>query len=111
MTLRDMWKIGAVILANVEAILLPETTKEVSSIMRAASEHNQIIVPLASATGLVGGGIPDSSSNAVILSLRKMNHVREINADNRPMVAEAGCILQNLHELTEEKGLYFPLNF
>ena len=92
------------------AILLPASTKEVSEIMRAAATHDQVIVPQGGNTGLVGGGIPDSSGNAVIISLAKMNRVRDINADNRSMVVEAGCILQTLHELAEAEGLYFPLN-
>ena len=92
------------------AILFPTSTDEVSAIMKAASEHNQIIVPQGGNTGLVGGGIPDKTGNAVILSLARMKRIRDINKDNRSMVVEAGCILQTLHETVEAKDLYFPLN-
>ena len=92
------------------AILLPRATEEVSKIMAAALKHKQIIVPQGGNTGLVGGGIPDASGKAVILSLSRMTNIREINTANRSMVVEAGCILQTLHEAVEEKGLYFPLN-
>ncbi|MGC6474842.1 MAG: FAD-binding oxidoreductase, partial [Candidatus Puniceispirillaceae bacterium] len=61
-------------------------------------------------TGLVGGGIPDKSGQAFVLSLSRMNKVRSISKANRSMVVESGCILQELHKLAEEQDLYFPLN-
>ena len=50
---------------------------------------------------------PDSSGKTILLSLRRMNRIREIDATNMSMTVEAGCVLQTLHEKTEEAGLYF----
>ena len=91
-------------------VLLPETTKQVSKIMKIASEEMIPIVPQGGNTGLVGGGIPDKSGNSVILSLSKMNKIRSFSINNKSMIVEAGCILQNIHDYAENNKLYFPLN-
>jgi len=93
-----------------QAVLFPRSTDQVSQILRIAEEHSIIIVPQGGNTGLVGGGVPDSSGQAFVLSLSRMNQVRSFSKANRSMVVEAGCILQDLHKLAEENGLYFPLN-
>ena len=93
-----------------EAVLFPRNTEQVSAIMRRANEQGLVIVPQGGNTGLVGGGIPDKSGQAFILSLSRMNKVRSISKANRSMVVESGCILQELHKLAEEQDLYFPLN-
>ena len=92
------------------AILLPTNTDMVSSILKFADEHDLYIVPQGGNTGLVGGGIPDASGRMLVLSLSRMNAIRDISADNRSIVVEAGCILQNIHEAAEAHDLYFPLN-
>ena len=93
-----------------EAVLFPRSTEQVSAIMRRANEQGLVIVPQGGNTGLVGGGIPDKSGQAFILSLSRMNKVRSFSKANRSMVVESGCILQELHKLAEEQDLYFPLN-
>jgi hypothetical protein len=61
-------------------------------------------------TGFMGGATPDADGRTILLSLRRMNRIREIDATNMSMTVEAGCVLQSLHEETEKQGLYFPLN-
>ena len=80
-----------------KAILMPTDTNMVSKIMQIAHEQNQVVVPQGGNTGLVGGGIPDSSGKSIILSLQKMNHIIDFSSDNRTITVEAGCILQNIH--------------
>ncbi|MGC6518102.1 MAG: FAD-binding oxidoreductase [Candidatus Puniceispirillaceae bacterium] len=92
------------------AILLPNSTQDVSEIMKLAEAHEVYIVPQGGNTGLVGGGIPDTSGKMFVLSLARMNKVRSFSEDNRSMTVEAGCILQDLHELADSHDLYFPLN-
>ena len=92
------------------AILLPTSTAMVADLLAFADEHNVTIVPQGGNTGLVGGGIPDQSGTMIILSLRRMNNIRSLSVDNRSMVVEAGCILQDIHTAAEEQDLYFPLN-
>ncbi len=93
-----------------QAILMPRSTQHVAQILAHAETHNQIIVTQGGNTGLVGGAIPDKSGTAFILSTAKMNQVRDISAINLSMTAEAGCILEQIHSLTEAQNLYFPLN-
>ena len=92
------------------AVVLPENTDQVSAIMKFADEHDLAVVPQGGNTGFMGGATPDSSGKTILLSLRRMNRIREIDATNMSMTVEAGCVLQTLHEKTEEAGLYFPLN-
>ena len=82
-----------------EAVLFPRSTEQVSAIMRRAHEQGLSIVPQGGNTGLVGGGIPDKSGKAFVLSLSRMNKVRSFSEANRSMVVESGCILQELHKL------------
>ena len=82
----------------------------VSQILKLADEEHLYIVPQGGNTGLVGGGIPDKSGGMFVLSLSRMNKVRSLSADNRSMVVEAGCILQDIHETADKHDLYFPLN-
>ena len=93
-----------------QGVLFPRSTEQVAQIMAIADEHNIIIVPQGGNTGLVGGGIPDKSGQSIVLSLTKMNKVRELSVKNRSMIVESGCILEELHKTAEEHNLYFPLN-
>lgn len=61
---------------DAEAVLFPRNTEQVSAIMRRAYEQGIIIVPQGGNTGLVGGGIPDNTGRAFVLSLSRMNKVR-----------------------------------
>ena len=92
------------------AILLPTSTEMVQQILKLADEEDIYIVPQGGNTGLVGGGIPDKSGGMFVLSLSRMRQVRSVSADNRSMVVEAGCILQDIHEVADKHDLYFPLN-
>lgn len=92
------------------AVVLPACTDEVVAIMALADKHDIVVVPQGGNTGFMGGATPDAQGNTILLSLRRMNRIRDIDAQNMSMTVEAGCILQNLHEATEAEGLYFPLN-
>ena len=95
---------------SAQGVLFPRSTEQVAQIMAIADDHNITIVPQGGNTGLVGGGIPDKSGQSIVLSLTKMNKVRELSVQNRSMIVESGCILQELHKTAEENNLYFPLN-
>ena len=92
------------------AVVMPETTEQVSQVMALADTHDIVVVPQGGNTGFMGGATPDDAGNSILLSLRRMNRIREIDATNMSMTVEAGCVLQTLHDTTEKQGLYFPLN-
>ena len=91
------------------AILAPSSTEEVAAIVRLAAEHRVPLVPQGGNTGMAAGATPPADGSALILSLRRMNQVRSISAENRLAVAEAGVILAELHDRALEIGMRFPL--
>jgi len=92
-----------------QAMASPATTAELSALVRLCAEHGVAIVPQGGNSGMVGGATPDESGEAVLLSLRRMNAIRELDVSGRKVTCEAGVILQTLHEAAEAQGLRFPL--
>lgn len=91
------------------ALLAPASTEEVSEIMRLANLHRLALVPQGGNSGMVAGATPDSTGESVLLSLRRLNRIEEIDAQSRLVRCGAGVILQNLHDAVAEQGLRFPL--
>jgi len=91
------------------AILQPQSTEEVAAIVALANEHGVPLVPQGGNTSMVGGATPPADGSALILSLRRMNRVRSIDRGAMRAVAEAGVVLQTLHEAALGQGLRFPL--
>lgn len=92
------------------AVLLPGTSTEVSQIVKLCAERQIALVPQGGHTGFCGGATPDNSGKQVILNLKRMNHIREIDVANQTITVEAGCILQVVQEKAAEKGYLFPLS-
>jgi FAD/FMN-containing dehydrogenase len=91
------------------AILAPSSTAEVVEIVRLAGRHRVPLVPQGGNTGMVAGATPPADGSALLLSLRRMNRVRSISAEDRIAIAEAGVILADLHERAAGIGTRFPL--
>lgn len=91
------------------AMASPADVREVSALVKLCAAHGVPIVPQGGNSGMSGGATPDASGNALLLSLRRMNAIREIDAAGRKAVCEAGVVLQTLHEAAAEAGLRFPL--
>jgi FAD/FMN-containing dehydrogenase len=91
-------------------VLRPGSVEEVSKIMRLASETGTPVVPQSGNTGLVGAQVPDASGHAVVLSLSRLNRIREIDALSNTATVEAGVILQTLQEAADGADRLFPLS-
>ncbi|HCQ66535.1 MAG TPA: FAD-binding oxidoreductase [Rhodobacteraceae bacterium] len=91
-------------------VLLPKSTDEVARIVRLCNETGTGLIPWGGGTGVVAGQLSPDNDNAIILSVERLNRVREINAQDFAMVAEAGCILENVHAAAAEHRLMFPLS-
>ena len=91
-------------------VVRPTTTLEVSEVLALANELSVPIIPQGGNTGLVAGGVPFEGGDEVILSLGRMNRIREIDAQNFTMTVEAGCVLQTLQDAAEEADRLFPLS-
>jgi FAD/FMN-containing dehydrogenase len=93
-----------------QALISPATVEEVSATVSLAREAGMPIVPQGGNTGMVGGATPSPEGNALLLSLRRMNRIRSIDATGGIAVTEAGVVLSNLHDAALEKGCRFPLS-
>jgi FAD/FMN-containing dehydrogenase len=91
------------------AILSPASTAEVVAIVHLAGEFNVPLVAQGGNTGMVAGATPPADGSALLLSLRRMNRIRSLDAQANVAVAEAGVILANLHAAVAEAGRRFPL--
>lgn len=87
----------------------PASTQEVSELLKLCADHSIPIVPQGGNSGMAGGATPDARGDAILLSLRRMNAIRELDAGAGIAVCDAGVILQTLHEAAEEADLRFPL--
>ena len=93
------------------ALLRPRDSSEVQQIVRWAGRHGIALVPQGGNTGLVGGGIPEHGGRpAVLLSLRRMNRVLAVDPHGLSLLAEAGTILDHVHEAADAAGCRFPLS-
>lgn len=91
-------------------VLMPSSTAQVSEIVTLCAEAGVGVIPYSGGTGVVAGQLSIDDDNAIILSLEKMNAVREIDTDDAVMVAEAGCILENIHAAAIDADMIFPLS-
>ena len=92
------------------AVVRPGNTQEVAQIVKACAAAGKSIVPQGGNTGLSVGSTPDDTGMQVVLSLQRMNAVRNFDAANLTVTVEAGCILQTLQETAEKSGYLFPLS-
>ena len=91
------------------AIVKPKSTKEISKILEFSYKKNIPCIPQGGNTGLVGGQIPFSKDH-IVISLERMNKIKEINKIDQSITVEAGLILSNLQKECEENNLFFPLS-
>ena len=89
-------------------LLKPAATAQVAAILAICNQTGTAIVPQGGNTGLVGGQIP--LRGEVLLSLKRMNQIREINQDGMTLTVEAGVTLQQAQQAAAGVGLLFPLS-
>jgi FAD/FMN-containing dehydrogenase len=88
-------------------VVKPASTEEVSGVVKVCAEMGIPITPQGGNTGLCGGATPDGQ---VLLSLSRMNRIRDIDTLDFTITVEAGCILQNIQAAVAEKDRLFPLS-
>ena len=86
-------------------VVYPTTTEQVSQVMQIASATNTPVVTRGGGSGLAGGAI--GSPGEIVLSLERMNTIKEISTTNRSAVVEAGVINDHLNEEAKKHGLWF----
>jgi glycolate oxidase len=89
-----------------EAVVLPRSAASVSKLLAFASAHRIPVTARGAGFGYVGGCVP--ARGGIVLSLERMNRIKEIHAGDFVAVAEAGVVLQTLQKAVERRGLYYP---
>jgi len=89
-------------------VLRPGSTAEVSEICKLASAHKIALVPQGGNTGLVGGQTPHNGE--VVVSLRRLDKIREVDTASNTMTVEAGVVLQIAQAKAAEVDRLFPLS-
>ncbi len=92
------------------AVVRPADAEQVALVVRLCRERRIPLVPQGGNTGLMGAATPDNSGQAVVLSLARLNKVREVDTDNDTITVEAGCVLANVQKAALEAGRLFPLS-
>jgi FAD/FMN-containing dehydrogenase len=91
------------------ALAAPATREEAAAVVGLCAAAGVPVVPQGGNTGLVGGATPDAAGTAVLLSTRRLDRIRSLDAAAGIAVCEAGVILARLHEAALEAGRRFPL--
>jgi FAD/FMN-containing dehydrogenase len=91
-------------------VLRPANVSEVSATLKLAHEERIAIVPQGGNTGLVGGQIPFSTGNEIVLSLDRMKAVRTVDAAGNTLIAEAGAALKSVQDAAAAVNRLFPLS-
>lgn len=91
-------------------LLKPGSTAEVSAILKLASQTGTPIVPQTGNTGMVGGQTPRDGGSDIIVSLQRMNRIREVDPVANLLVADGGAILADVQKAAEAVDRLFPLS-
>ena len=91
------------------AVVFPTSTQEVSEIMKYCHSTQQEVIIHGGLTNLIGG--TETQASQLVIALDKMNSIEEIDEQSRTITAQAGAILENLIDATQEKQLLLPMSF
>jgi glycolate oxidase len=86
-------------------VVLPDTTEQVSQVLRYCHDNGIKVVPRGSGTSLSGGAMP--LADAVLLGLGKFKRIREIDFDNRAVVTEPGVTNLAISQAVAHAGFYY----
>jgi FAD/FMN-containing dehydrogenase len=92
------------------AVARPASTEEVAAVMKLCSETGTAVVPQGGNTGMCMASVPRAGKNEVVVSLARMNHIREVDALNNTMTVEAGVVLTNIQQAANDVDRLFPLS-
>ena len=89
-----------------DVVVLPRSTKSVSKLLRFANRHKLPVTPRGAGHGYVGGCVP--VRGGIVLSLARLNRIKEINAADFVAVVQAGVNTKQLQQEVEKQGLFYP---
>lgn len=89
-----------------DAVVLPHTTEEVAEIMKYAFKNEIPVTPRGAGSGLSGGCTP--VKGGIVMDMKRMNKIREIDQSNMTANVENGIVLQHFQNTVERRGLFYP---
>jgi glycolate oxidase len=89
-----------------DAVAFPRNTSSVSKLLRFANQHRIPVTARGAGHGYVGGCVP--VHGGIVLSLERLNRIREINAADFVVVTQAGVVTQTLQDAVEAQRLFYP---
>ena len=92
------------------AVVVPRCVDEVATIVRHCAHGGVGIVPAGGRTGLAGGATPDASGGEIVISLHRLDRIREVDLLGETITVEAGCILTNAQRAAADTGLLLPIS-
>ena len=92
------------------AVALPRSVAQVSQLLSLCHAQRVGVVPHGGNTSYCGGATADESGRQLVLSLRRLNRIRSLEAANYSLVAEAGCVLAQVQRAADEADRCFPLS-
>ncbi|MCM2311553.1 MAG: FAD-binding oxidoreductase [Steroidobacteraceae bacterium] len=90
-------------------VACPASTADVAAVLGICHELGVAVVPHGGNTSYCGGATPHESGDEIVLSLRRLDRVREVDADNFSITVEAGCLLADVQAAAEAADRFFPL--
>jgi FAD/FMN-containing dehydrogenase len=90
------------------AVVRPGSVAEVREVLRLCAEAGVAVVPQGGHSGLVGGGTPRDGE--LVLSLRRLDRIEELDEDAAQVTVGAGVILENLQTHLRERGVAFAVD-
>ena len=92
------------------AVVQPHSVAQIAQLLALCDAERIGVVPHGGNTSYCGGAIPDESGGQLVLSLRRLNRIRSLDADNYSLTAEAGCVLAQVQAAAEAAERFFPLS-
>lgn len=89
-----------------EVVVKPETTEQISKIMKLANVHMIPVTPRGAGTGLSGGALP--VEGGISLSMEKFNRILKMDEQNLQAMVEPGVINYVFQEEVKKRGLFYP---
>ena len=91
-------------------VLMPRDSGEVCRILEICNRREAAVVPHGGNTSYCGAATPDESGTQIVLSMRRLNRIRRLDAADYSMVVEAGCTLAEAQAAARTVGRLFPLS-
>ncbi|MGO4317912.1 FAD-binding oxidoreductase [Agrobacterium sp. MCAB5] len=92
------------------AVLRPRSVSEIQQIVAALRARAVSVVPQGGNTSYCTSATPSDDGSEIVVSLERMNKIREIDAGNLSMTVDAGCVLSQLQDAAADKDLMLPLS-